>query len=85
MASVDKMVQSGRITDQEAARLRAAGSPEQVDAVVGEISMRHARMKIGAAVDTGSMPKEDADGFLDRMRRGEHPQDLRAQLRGLRS
>jgi hypothetical protein len=30
------------------------------------------------------MPKEEADGLLERLRKGEHSRFLRARLRGLR-
>ena len=85
MASVDKMVGSGRITGQEAERMRAAGSPGEVDEVVREISLRHAGTKLNAAVDDDRLTKVEADGFLDRLRAGEPLKSLQAELRGLRS
>ena len=78
-------VASGRVTKQEAMRLRAASSPGEVNEVIREISGRHAGLKIMAAVDDGSMSKDEADAFRDRLRTGEHRNSLRAELRALRS
>lgn len=84
VGQLDKMVGSGQLTDQEAARLRAASSHGQFDAVVSDIRVRHARTRLDAAVADGAMSQEEAEGFLDRLRNGEHPRSLRAQLAELR-
>jgi hypothetical protein len=81
---LDKMIESARVTEQEAKRLRGAGGPSEFDDAVLDIRVRHAGTILDAAVDDGSLTVEEADGFLERLRTGEHPRALRAQLRRLR-
>ncbi len=78
---VDKMVESGRITKDEAVRLRATEGTAEFDAVVGEIRARHAGAHMEVAIADGEMSQEEADGYLERLRSGEHPKGLRARLR----
>jgi polyhydroxyalkanoate synthesis regulator phasin len=78
---VDKMVASGRITEDEAARLRATEGTAEFDAAVGAIRARHAGVQMEAAVAGGEMSRDEANGYLDRLRNGEHPKGLRAKLR----
>ncbi len=80
----DQMAKSGRLTDQEAERLRSADKPDEVDEVIRGIRVRHAGAKLRAAVEDGSVTRAEADGFLDRLRNGEHSAALRAQVRKLR-
>jgi hypothetical protein len=82
---VDRMMASGRITEEEATQLRAAEGTPEFDAAVGSIRARHAGAHMEAAVAEGDMSREEADGFLALLRRGEHPQGLRARLRMHRS
>ena len=79
---LEKMVASGRITPEEAARLRASAGTPDFDAVMGEIRARHAQVHTDAAVATGRLSQEKADASLDRVRGGEHPAAARAQIRG---
>lgn len=72
------------MTDQEAERLRSADEPAEVDRVIRTIRVRHAGTKLDAAIADGSLTREEADGFLARLRNGEHSRALRAQLRRLR-
>jgi hypothetical protein len=81
---LDHMVESGRVTDDEAARLRAATGPQEIDHAVGAIRARHAGARLDAAVAGGDMSREEADGFLERLRNGEHPRGLRSHLARLR-
>jgi polyhydroxyalkanoate synthesis regulator phasin len=81
---VDHMVKSGRLTGQEAERLRAAAEPDEFDDVVRDIRVRHAGTSLDAAVEEGSMTEQEADAFLQRVESGEDPRSLRAQLRRLR-
>ncbi|MEX0629666.1 MAG: hypothetical protein WEE67_04405 [Chloroflexota bacterium] len=74
---LDRMVESGRLTEQEAERLHAAGDPGEFDAVVRDIRVRHAESRLAAAVADGRMSQEEADRFLERLRRGEHPRPPR--------
>jgi polyhydroxyalkanoate synthesis regulator phasin len=78
---VDKMVKSGRITEEEAARLRATEGTVDFDAAVGAIRARHASAHVEGAIAEGEMSQEEADGYLERLRNGEHPEGLRARLR----
>ncbi len=82
---LDRMVASGRVTEEEAAQLRAAEGTPEFDAVVGTIRARHAGAHMDAAVAEGDMSQQEADGYLDRLRHGEHPKGLRARLRVHRS
>ncbi len=77
---LDHMVEAGRVTEDEAGRLRAANGPAEFDDVVRDIRVRHATARLGAAVEDGGMSPEEADGFLGRLRNGEHPRELRGHL-----
>jgi hypothetical protein len=82
--SLDRMVDSGRVTEDEAARLRSAeGDTQAFDAVAREIRVRHATPKLVAAVDGGTMTQAEADTALDQLRAGEHSRSLRARLHGV--
>jgi hypothetical protein len=82
--SLDRMVASGRVTEGEAARLRAAGGNVQAfDAVAREIRVRHATPKLIAAVQSGKMTQAEAETSLEQLRAGEHSGSLRARLHGL--
>lgn len=76
----DKMVEAGRLTVEEAARLKTARGAREVDAVVRDIRVRHAGTRLDAAVADGAMSREEADGLLERLRGGEHSRALRSHL-----
>jgi polyhydroxyalkanoate synthesis regulator phasin len=78
---LDTMVESGRITPEEAARLRAAEGTADFDAAINDVRARHAGAHMEAAVADGGMSQEEADGLLARVRQGEHPEGLRSRLR----
>ncbi len=80
LARVDRMVESGQVTDDEASRLRAAKTDGDFDAAVVAIRSRHAGARLAAAVDAGRMSQAEADANLERIQRGEHPRGLRAHL-----
>ena len=82
---LDRMVASGRITEEEAMQLRTAEGTPEFDAVVGTIRARHAGTHMEAAVAEGDMSQEEAESYLERLRHGEHPKGLRARLRMHRS
>ncbi len=84
LAQLEKMLASGRITDEEAAALRSASGPEQFDRAVGAIQARHAAARLDAAIAAGEMTREEADASLEQLRAGEHPRGLRARLSGHR-
>jgi hypothetical protein len=75
---LDKLVEKGRITTDEADRLQAGDT----DALV-EIRVRHARASLDGAVAAGQVTREEADRLLARLRAGEHPTGLRAELNRL--
>ncbi len=77
------MVEHGRVTEAEAARLRAATDDEGFEAGMRAIRARHAGAKLDAAVEAGQMTRGEADANLERLRNGEHPGALREQLRGI--
>jgi polyhydroxyalkanoate synthesis regulator phasin len=77
---IDKMVASGRITEEEATQLRATEGTAEFDAAVGAIRARHAGAHMESAVGKGELSQEEADGYLERLRNGEHPKGLRARL-----
>jgi len=80
---LDHMVESGRLTEAEAEKLRGATAPNEFEDGVLNIRVRHARAKLNAAVEGGHMSEEEAAAYLDRLKRGEHPRGLRAHLRKL--
>jgi hypothetical protein len=80
---LDHMVATGQVTETEAQRLRAANGPEELEAAVVEVRLRHATTKLDAAVASGRMSQSDADNNAERIRRGEHPRGLRSHLRGI--
>ena len=81
LAQLHKMVQAGRITEDEAARLRAAAGTSEFDRVMGEIRARHASSRLEAAVRSGEMTEDEATHHLERIEQGEHPSGLRSRLR----
>ena len=76
---LDKMVESGRVTAEEADRLRT-GDPEVVDGTVVGIRARHARSRLDAAVAAGAVSRQEAERILTRVWAGEHSPELRALL-----
>ena len=83
LKQLDKMVASGRVTETEAARLRAAAGSDEFDQAAREIRVRHAGEHLNAAVEGGQMTQEEANAHLEGLRRGEHSRFLRAHLRSL--
>jgi len=77
---LDHLVASGRVTAQEAGRLRAAGGRDEFTEVVRSISLRHAEGRVDAAVASGTLSDEEADRLLARLRNGEHLRSIRAEL-----
>jgi hypothetical protein len=76
---LDKLVGSGRITEEEADRLRGGDRGVIDDTVVG-IRVRHARAQLDAAITAREISREEADRFLERIWAGEHSPQLRAEL-----
>jgi len=81
--SLDRMVDSGRVTEAEASQLRAAVGPAQFESAVRNIRVRHAGIQLGAAVEDGKMTQDEADSSIECLKNGEHQKGLRAHLRKL--
>ena len=79
---VDRMVASGRITEEEAGRLRAAEGSAAFEEVLAAIRARHAQGHTDAAVAEGRISPAEADGLLARVRSGEHSKELRSDIKG---
>jgi len=67
LAQLDRLVESGQVTSEEAARLRAADGTADQEHVVIAIRSRHAASRLAAAVAAGQMSREEADVNLDRL------------------
>ena len=79
---VDKMVKSGRITSEDAAKLRAAQGTDAFEEAVANVRARHAQAHTNSAVSDGRMSQAEADGLLERVRSGEHSRELRSHIKG---
>jgi polyhydroxyalkanoate synthesis regulator phasin len=82
MERLDAMVANGRISDDEAAQLRATEGTPAFDEVVARIRARHAQAHTDPAVADGTMSQEEADHLLERVLAGEHTTELRKRVRG---
>jgi polyhydroxyalkanoate synthesis regulator phasin len=80
MKQIDKMVKSGRISEEEAARLRSTEGTPEFDQAMGDIRARHAGAHMEEAVAEGQMSQAKADGYIERLKAGEHPRGLRSHL-----
>ena len=74
------MVASGRITPEEAARLRATAGTSEFDSVMAAIRARHAQVHTDAAVAAGTMQPEDAAPRRARCATGTTRAELRADI-----
>jgi hypothetical protein len=81
LRQLDRLLGSGRITSAEANRLRGATNRDEFDAAARDISVRHARVQLDAAVEAGEMTEEEAHKQLDVLRSGEHRRTLRGHSR----
>lgn len=81
-ARLDSMLAAGRITAEEAARVRAAEDGAELESALMAIRLRHARERLRSAVDSGRMSQGEADLFLERVAQGEDPRSLRSLLHG---
>lgn len=82
MDRLDAMVAAGRVTEEEAARLRASEGSDEFESAVAAIRARHAGVHTEAAMHDGRMTQEEADSALARVRSGEHSRDLRGHIKG---
>jgi hypothetical protein len=72
---LDKMVQAGRVSEEEAARLRAA-DPATRGEMIRQIQLRHAGARLEEEVRAGRATSGDADDILARLAKGESPRIL---------
>jgi polyhydroxyalkanoate synthesis regulator phasin len=79
---LDRMVASGRITAEEADRLRATAGTTEFDAVMTTIRARHAQAHTDAAVAAGDMSAEEAAAAPAQVREGDHSTGVRRRIRG---
>lgn len=80
---LDRLVEAGRLTKVEAARLRAAADAGELEEAARAIQLRHARARVDDAVEKGEVTRDEADVLLDRLDRGEDPRILRGLRRRL--
>ena len=80
LEQLDKMVASGRVSEGEAAALRAAAGTDEFERAVGAIRARHAGEHMDRAVAAGDMTPEEAAVYTERLQSGDHPTGLRARL-----
>jgi polyhydroxyalkanoate synthesis regulator phasin len=78
---LDAMVAAGRITDDEATRLRATVGTADFDDVLAGVRARHAQVHTDEAVAVGRLSSDEADGLLERVRGGEHSSELRRHIK----
>lgn len=74
------MLKAGRITEEEAARARAAAA-RGGDDVIEEIRLGHVKATLDAAVEAGDLSRQQAEALLERVKRGERPRLPRGALR----
>lgn len=80
VSQADKLVASGRLTPEEADRLRAAPDHSSALQVVRDIRARHTSERLDAAVAEGATSKEEADTIREQIRGGEHSRALHSNL-----
>ncbi len=81
---LDKMVAAGRLTEEEAGRLRAAAGSGELDDAAREIQLKHARARVREALEGGHLSQEEADAIFCRLEDGEDPRFLRGLRRRFR-
>ena len=75
-ARVDSLLAAGRITTEEAARVRAADDPAELDLFIRAIQRRHATEWVDRQVATGRLDPEAADAMRRRLAAGEDPRAI---------
>lgn len=84
LKGLDRLVRSGRMTEEEAARIRDAPDASALQEAVLAVRVRHAGGAVDAAVADGSMTSEEGTDILRRIGQGEHSHGLRALLHRFR-
>ena len=78
---LEAMVAAGRVTEAEAARLRAAHGTDDFGPALAAIRARHAKLHADAAVSAGRLTQDEADDAVGRVQAGEHSSELRARIK----
>jgi len=73
VTQLDKMVDAGRMTEDEAQCIRAARGTPEFEETVLNVRVRHASERLDAAVANGEMSRAEADGRLQRVRMANTP------------
>jgi aconitase B len=79
---VDKMLEAGRISEDDAARLWAAAESGGLDEAIAEVRRKHVEARVLGAVESHRLSSEEATAILGRLEDGEDPRRL---VRGLQS
>lgn len=82
MEQLHRMVETGRISDAEAQRLRATRGTAEFATALNEVRARHAATHLDRAAEEGRIGREQGADFLDRVRAGDHSRRLRSDIRG---
>ena len=82
---LDRLVEAGRLSEEEAERLRTAAASGELDDAVRQIRLKHARVRICAAVEGRQLTQDEADAIVERLENGEDPRFLHALRRRLRT
>jgi|SRR5215204_701220 len=80
---LDRMLARGRITPEEANRVRDAKDQAEQHAALTAIRTRHARDRVAAAMAEGRIQADEADEVLQRLAEGEDPKAVRRLLHGM--
>ncbi len=80
-SGLDKLVASGRLTEEESAQLREAAERGELESAARPVQLRHATAALAAAVAAERITQSDADGYLARLRAGEDTHRVRRELR----
>ena len=75
-ARVDSLLAAGRITSEEAALVRAADDPAELELFVREIRRRHATEWVDRQVGTSRLDPEAARAMRRRLAAGEEPRAI---------
>jgi hypothetical protein len=78
---LDKLVASGRLTEEESARLREAAGRDDLQSAAGPVQLRHATAVLAQAVADDKITRSEADAYLARLRDGEDAHRVRRELR----
>ena len=79
--AIDRLVASGRLTEEQGEELRQAATVQELGRRAHAVQLQHASRALADAVAAGKLSRIDADGYLDRLNRGEDAHRVRRELR----